>query len=321
MRFLAVPVLALALTACGGAADSDLFDEATDAGGPKVDASTDAPPDARPDPTACTTDADNCKTPDVPPGWSAAAYVKGVQTPCPQDYGPADDGVTDPVLGPNACSCSCTKTQDPDCQTGTSAWSGVGATCGGFSVGFNYTGGACRPTGGTVDDYDKASAIAQSGGVCAVQAVPNDAAITSTTARLCIAGPKCQSAACGGYAPKGFASCILTDGDTACPASSAFSVKHVVAQQAHAACSSCGTACAFQGACGAGKLTFYSDAACNTLIVSIPANGTCVPTGKANAVIGGLKYTASGTFTGCTATGTTTASLDLQNPRTVCCRP
>lgn len=327
MRLLAVPLAALVLTACGGAADSDLFGDVPDAGAgadvavPKVDASSDALTDVKPEPTACSADADNCKTPDVPQGWSAVAYAKGTQTPCPQDYGPADDAVADPVLGPKACSCACTKTQDPDCQTGTSAISGVGAACNGFGVGLNFAGGTCRKTSGTVDDYDKATAIAQTGGACVVQAVPNDAAVTSEAVRLCPAGPKCQSAACGGYAPKGFAACIVTDGDAACPASSAFSVKHVVAKQAHAQCSSCGAACTYQGACGPGKVGWYADSSCSQLIVSIPANGACTQTGKGGSVLGGMTYTATGTFTGCTATGATTASLDLPSQRTLCCRP
>ena len=324
MRFLLL-TLAVTLSACGGAADSDLFGDApdagTDVGVPKLDAATDAPSDARPTPGLCSADADNCKTPDVPSGWSAIAYAKGTQTPCPPDYGPAEDAVADPVLGPKACSCSCTKTQDPDCQTGTSTWSGVGNTCNGFGAAINYTGGACRPINGTVDDFDKATPIAAKGGACTVLAVPDDTAIASDAVRLCAAGPKCQSAACGGYAPKGFAACIAFDGDTSCPASSAFSVKHVVAKQAHALCSNCGAACTFQGACNAGKLAFYTDAACTQFIVSIPANGTCNATGKGNAPLGGLIYSATGTFTGCSATGTAAAALDLQSQRTVCCRP
>jgi hypothetical protein len=97
-------------------------------------------------------------------------------------------------------------------------------------------------------------------------------------------------------------------------------VKHTVAKQAHAQCTSCGPACTFQGACGAGKVGFYTDAACTQLIVSIPV-GTCTQTNKSTAPLGGMTYTATGTFTGCTATGTSTASLDLPGARTVCCRP
>lgn len=324
MRRFAWPLAALGLVACGGATDTDLFGGAPDGGadviGPRPDATSDAASDATPEPTVCSTDADDCQSPDVPVGWSPAAYSKGTATPCPQGYGPAYDGVADPILGPNACSCSCTKTKDPDCQTGNSLISGVGATCGGFSATLGFSGGACRTTTGTVDDYDKATAIAPSGGACTVQAVPNDGAITSEAVRLCAAGPKCQSAACGGYAPKGFTACIVKDGDVACPASSTFTSKHVVAKEAHAACATCGAACTYQGGCSAGKVGWYSDAACTQLIVSIPV-GACTQTNKGTAILGGMIYTATGTFTGCTATGTTTASLDVPTPRTVCCRP
>ena len=310
------------IAACGGADSTDLFASPapTDASQPNKDASvSDAAQDSSLPPGVCDTDANNCKGADVPQGWTPVAYSDSLKT-CPKEYGPGADVVSDATLGAQACTCSCTKTLDPDCETGTTSISGGGMSCGGFAVNVNFAGGKCTPVNGTVDAYDEAATIPAMGGTCTVQSVPNDVAIMSQAARLCPASPKCESASCGGYAPPGFLSCIVSDGDKMCPASSAFSNKHLVGAAAHVACTGCGSACTFVGKCDSPKLNWYTSGNCNSLIVSIPADGTCAQTGKANAQIGALSYTATANFTGCTATATPTASLDLQKLRTVCCR-
>jgi hypothetical protein len=306
----------LFIAACGGADSSDLFDGAT-ADDAQADAHADSPPTS-----SCTADAGACIAPNVPAGWVPVAYANDTKSPCPSDFGTADDVLADPIAAASACSCSCTKTQDPDCETGTSNWSGVGATCSGFApYPLAFAGGKCRPTTGTVDDYDKATTIAPAGGTCTVASVPDNDGISGTRARICAAGATCSAATCGGYAPAGFSACIVSDGDVACPASSAFSVKHTVATKPTVSCSDCGAACTFQGSCTNPQMSFYTSNTCTTLIVSIPADGTCDATNKLNAVIGGITYTATPSFTGCTATGTSTPTLQLNAPRTVCCRP
>jgi hypothetical protein len=305
-------IVSLVVTACGGADSSDLLDDASAADG-QTDARSDSPS------STCSTDAGAC---DVPAGWVPVAYASDTKSPCPTDFGAADDVLADPVVGASACACSCTKTQDPDCETGTSNWSGVGATCSGFApYPLNFSGGKCRVTSGTVDDYDKATAIAPSGGTCTVTSVADNGAISGARSRICAADTACSAAVCGGYAPAGFTACIVSDGDVACPASSVFSVKHTVATKPTVQCSDCGAACTFQGSCTNPQLSFYSNQTCSTLIVSIPADGTCDATGHFNAVIGGTTYTATPSFTGCTATGTSTGTLQLNGPRTVCCHP
>jgi hypothetical protein len=309
--------LAVFVVACGGAVPSTLLDGSTGDDAQTADAQPDVPQSA-----SCPTDAGACSAPDVPAGWAPVAFAADRKLPCPNDYGTAVDVVADPVVGTNACSCSCTKTQDPDCQTGTSYWSGVGSACTGFSpYPLMFSGGKCRPTGGTVDDYDKATSIAPTGGTCTVASVPNSAAITGTPARVCAANATCAPATCGGFAPAGFAACIASDGDVACPTSSPFSVKHDVAQNPAIQCSDCGSACTFEGSCTNPQMTFYSNQTCTTLIVAIPADSTCDVTGHTNAAIGGITYTATASFTGCTATGTSTGTLDKTGVRTVCCRP
>lgn len=316
--------LTVLLSACGGADPTDLLGDASttsDVTTPPPDAQNDSPPP--PPPQVCAPDAGACTDPNVPANWVPIAYTTDANKPCPASYSSAavEDVTVDPALGSNACSCSCTKTADPDCQTGVTTISGVGQTCSGFSGGFSYSNGTCRPTGGTIDDYDEATTIKPSGGTCTVTTVPNNAAITSTSGRLCTPDASCAPAACGGYAPSGFSACIATAGDVACPAGSAFSAKHVVTELASVQCSDCGSACTFQGSCTSPKLSFYAENTCTTLIVSIPANGTCTQTNKANTAVGGSKYTATASFTGCTAAGTSTATLGMQTPRTVCCRP
>lgn len=324
MRTLLVAGVLLFGAGCGGAEPTGLIGEGADGaaatdGGPMVDGGGDAAADTGTPPPVCSADGGACNAPDVPNGFKPVLLAKGAQ-PCPQGFGPAADVAADPVVGANACSCSCTKTQDPDCQTGTTTITGVGAMCGGFSVNLMYSGGTCRKTSGTVDDYDKATTIPGTGGTCAVQAVANDKAVTSDAVRLCAASDACAPATCGGYAPKGFTACIVADGDVPCPNGSPFATKHLVGTQASLQCSSCGAGCTFQGKCDGAKLSFFSDQNCQQLIVSIPANGTCTQTGKANAVLGGTMYTASPNFSGCTATGTSTGTASMQAPRTVCCR-
>jgi hypothetical protein len=244
---------------------------------------------------------------------------QGGKASCPSGFGDGKDVVADPSLGTAACACGCTKTADPDCQTGNSTWSGIGPSCSTGASSIPYSGGACRPTNGTVDDYDRATTIPPSGGACQTQATPTGD-VASTAARLCTPDAACAAATCAGFAPAGFRACIASDGDVPCPPSP-FSEKHVVAASASAQCSDCGPGCTFQGSCQSPKLSFYSDSNCSQLVTSIPADGTCVATGHANAVVHGLVYTATPAFTGCVATGTSTPSLALQGARTVCCRP
>ena len=325
-KFL-LTVCLLPLLGCGDSTDADLFaappSAALDASSLRTDAAVvDATTDARTDAGAanCPGSGGACKAGDVPQGWSLVAYARSGQPACPADFGAAEDVVADATVGQQACSCSCNKAQDPDCQTGPSVLSGVGQSCNVNAGTYNFSAGKCAALGGTVDDFDKATTIAPSGGVCNIQAVPNDAAIKADAARFCAVSATCQPAACGGYAPAGFKSCIVSDGDVACPAGSPFSAKHTASKQAHVACAGCGQACTFQGKCDQPKLSFFYDSACAQLIATIPADGSCAPTGKANAQLHGVTYTAKANFSGCTATATPTASLDLPNVRTVCCR-
>ncbi len=314
-----LPLVALALVACSGADPSPLLDQdaATTTDGSQPDVAVDALP-----PTSACDAGGACSAPDVPSGWAPVAFTTNASTPCAKDYGTADDVLADPTVSSNACSCSCTKTQDPDCETGTSSWSGVGSSCTGFNpYPISFSGGKCHVIGGTVDDYDKATTIAPSGGACTVASVADNGAIGGKKARICAADATCAAATCGGYAPAGFDACIISDGDVACPASSAFSAKHMVSKNPTVQCSDCGTGCTFQGSCTNPQLSFYSNQTCTALIVSIPADGTCDATGHANAVIGGMIYSATPSFTGCAATGTSTATIQATDARKVCCRP
>ncbi len=172
-----------------------------------------------------------------------------------------------------------------------------------------------------MDDYDKATTIAPKGGTCTVATVPDNGAVTTTRYAACTPNASCAPAACGGYAPEGFTACIVMPGDVACPASSAFTVKHLGASHVNVQCTDCGTACTFEGSCASPTLSFYSDNQCKTLITSIPADSTCDATGHQNALVGGTTYTATASFTGCTATNTSTGTPAPQNPRTFCCHP
>ena len=146
--------------------------------------------------------------------------------------------------------------------------------------------------------------------------------LQTTPARLCIPDSTCQSAACGGLAPTGFAACIVADGDQNCPPGSSFTQKHSIAKSASPTCAStCGTGCTFDGSCTTPQLHTFTNGGCGTALVTLASDGTCVATGHGGSNVQSASYSATASFTGCTASGSTAVQIDLTTQRTVCCRP
>jgi hypothetical protein len=224
---------------------------------------------------------------------------------------------------PNAsCSCGCTKTADPSCTTGTTNTKySQPAGCANAGATLTFTNGACQALNGQLANYFSGTQIGASGGQCSVQATPSGS-LQTTPARLCLPSTTCTSAACGGYAPAGYAACIVTNGNQNCPSGSSFSVKHPIAKSAAPSCApTCGTGCTFQGQCSNPQLHTYSDGTCANEVVALQSDGTCVATNHNNAGVGSVSYSATGSFTGCTATGSSSVQVSLTTQRTVCCRP
>ena len=332
-------VLSCLLVGCG-LDDSGLFSPATTSGtggthvpvdaaggsggtgaGEPVDASDDQDAPPGPDAGPCDTDADGCVDPVVPAGWQPTAYVENPSADCPADFGPNDDAVTSPTAGSFACSCSCSVSQQPSCVSGTIPTAdGSTSACNVAGDLLDAANGACTPVGfaATLDVYSLATPLAPTGGSCGVQAA-SQGNPTATPARLCAPAAGCRSAACAGYAPAGYLSCITTAGDVACPGGSPFQNKHLVGTSPTAGCSDCGSSCTLQVTCTQATLDLYGDVGCNALVCALPATGQCLPTNAAGSGVRSYRYSAvpSG---GCSADGTSTPTLGLQQPRTVCCR-
>ncbi len=285
----------------------------------------DAPPDVPLPPVeagVCDTDGNLCQPPDVPNGWTPVAYVENPTAACPStSWTTQDDYVTSPTNGTAACSCTCNKTADPSCTTGTIAtfFSGNN-TCGNQGASLSFTNGACQNINGNLATYYSSTALGPTGsGSCNVQTATTGT-LASTPARLCAPTPECASVACGGKAPSGYAACIVADGDQLCPSGSSFTVKHAIAKSVAPSCATCGSTCSVTGTCDTPQVHFFSQANCNSPLVTLPSDTTCNATNHNNQNAQSTSYTATPNFQ-CSTTATSSLSIVPTTPRTVCCRP
>jgi hypothetical protein len=292
-------------------------------GSPPDAPQVDAPPDAPPvEAGVCDDDGGACQSPDVPLGWTPVAYAESLQTSCPSGWAAPDDNVTGVANGTAACTCDCTIAADPSCTTGTTqTYASNSYGCGTQGVSLTFNNGGCVTLYGNMENYYASTAIAPYGGQCSITAT-GSGALQTTPARLCAPSTQCQSAVCGGYAPTGFTSCIVADGDQSCPSGSSFTVKHTVAASAAPSCAAtCGTSCTFTGTCDNPQVTAYSNSSCTTVIATLASDDTCVATNAGGQTARGATYSATANFSSCTASGSTSVQIDLTGQRTVCCRP
>ena len=322
--FLGLAVVGCGLDESGLADDGSAPIDAAQPDSPNSDVAVDAP-DAQPPPTEagmCDDDSGGCQSPDVPAGWTPVAYAENPQSGCPTSlWSTADDDVTGVGVGTAQCSCDCSITNNPNCTTGTIAtYFSDTPGCGTSGQALQFTNGGCIGVGGNLHAYYASTAIAATGGQCNVTTA-SSGMVASTPVRLCIPDVECTTAACDGVAPVGFAACIVADGDQPCPSGSSFSVKHAIAKSASASCApTCGTACTFQGGCTNPQVNLFSGTSCGTLLDALKSDGTCVQTGG-GAFVGSASYSATPSFSGCTASGTTSVQVVPTTPRTVCCKP
>ena len=293
----------------GGTDASDGGTDASDAGTDASDAGADAS-DAGCPLTACT-------VANVPGGWEPIAYQENTGA-CPATFN-GTAYVTNPTVGGSTCTCGCSLTQNPVCDVGTSqTYFSNAAGCGSTGQALTFGGSGCLNfPGGNLANFYKSTALPVSGGACT--AAPVTGSAVETTAESC-APTVCKEDICAGNVPATYAACIETPGDQACPGSSPFTVKHLIGTNTNVSCSnSC--SCAATGTCSAPKIAFYSDNSCTSLTVTLASDNTCIGTGSGGSFVSSGKYSATLTNPTCTKGGSTTATLDLQNKRTICCRP
>jgi hypothetical protein len=153
-----------------------------------------------------------------------------------------------------------------------------------------------------------------SGGVCEYDGMADKTKITSTKGKVCAPPSSCLGAVCGSDV------CVEATGDMPCPAG--FPAKTLVGPSASAQCSACGGTCTVAGTC-TGTLAMFTDQACTAGEIDFPADGTCnkSPAPTNTGYYFSYSYTGSVGTSSCAGTPpTSTATVTLDSPMTVCCQ-
>lgn len=255
----------------------------------------------------------------IPQGWALVAY-ETARNACPAGYGAGHDEYTGATAGAGACTCTCQPT-GAKCTSGTIAtwWGNGGGACGNAGQSVTVAGSSCEPlgAGGTLAQYYASQAAPFAAGTCTGTPQSNPGQVTKQGVRYCGVPPTGADAVCAGMAPAGFAACIVSAGDVACPAGSPFLKKTLVADDETLACSAC-TTCTETGSCSNPKITLFADSSCTQKVVQLASDGSCVPTNANNQYVGAAEYSAEVQAT-CSASGSTPRFSPV-GPHTLCCR-
>lgn len=164
---------------------------------------------------------------------------------------------------------------------------------------------------------DHADAFAKSD-VCAASDDPRGGVDEGGAAALPLRRRRAESI-CRGETAVGFASCILHDGDVACP-EGPFAKRSLAGDRASVACSGC-TTCDTTLACTSPTIRYYNDSACKTETASRVVDGMCNPvaSGATGNPFTHLRYDAKVEST-CTTSPPASSVVTFDRPRTLCCR-
>lgn len=300
-----------------------------DAGGGSGDASADTsvdvPVDGE-DADAGEASPGSCDClPSVPTGWDVVAFAASGAASCPPGYAGGTDVVVDPALGPATCTCTCAIGKQPSCEQGsiTDTHSSVSDCADGGTHVLDAGGGACTAFAfGSLSAYHAVTAPPPSGGTCAPD-VKTSLPSGGTTGRICAlddAGTcAAEGSACGPSVTAPFARCIARSGSLPCP--TGFSVAHASGATIDdtRACGTC--TCPAPSATCSGALSMFTDRACTSLAVSVPADGACQPTpGGASALAYTFTSTAQASCGPPATPPVPQGNASLVQPTTVCCR-
>ena len=293
------------LTACATilGIDGDYIDLASD---PDASASNGV--------AACRTPPGACVN-GLPSGWKLVAFANSRNLACPAGL-EQKEVVTAPVAGAGACDCSCTLDATPSCHKGAmrTAYS-TDDSCDKTGASVNVNGTGCTALNGSLSTYfagHPVDAVAH----CTATATADKTKVTVAQQRYCDIPRACQEDVCNGDAGNGFSACIATEGDVACP--SGWDTRTVVGDDVTLSCAAC-TGCSASASCTGGKLQFFSDSSCNTPLVTVDVNDTCVST-NGGGNIKSFLYSATPANVQCTGTGPKTGTVGLAAPRTICCK-
>ncbi len=306
------PVVSMPTPAEGGSGDGSTGEAASDA-------ATDAP--------AASDGSTSCPRASVPAGWRLSLYTVGTGA-CPASL-IAHDVYTEPTIGPTACSCACSVTQAGDCMQGSMTVSGNpdnGPSCATPLFSMDVSGNAClsappNSSPASVTTRTQASPLPPQGGACDGTSQVDATQVSTPAALYCDEPMGSPDSVCNVGVPPGFSMCIATSGMASCPAGSPFVNRSVVEDGAMLHCSSC-TACSATTTCSNAMISVYDNRGCrNSPVAELPVDGSCDlttgGTGDFPISAPGVKYSATATTT--CAAGSSTASVQLSNPRTICC--
>ncbi len=263
--------------------------------------------------------------PAAPPGWTLIAFDGTSRPSCPGGYGSPTDVLVDPTgLGPSTCACACTVTTDPTCTNGN-----LGL------IGGNNS--SCSNTGNPVPAKSTCTTEpvnlpfpflgvqppAASGGSCTpnVTATPptpgGTSGLTCSPSSLPSQGTCGSSDVCAPNVPSPYALCIAQAGAASCPA--AYPHAHTTGTSiTPGGCGTC-TCGSPSASCTTGTFSAYTDTSCNSLLLSIAADGLCHATSSGTAE--SYKFTVTPTSLACAPSQAPqpTGNATLQGTMTVCC--
>jgi len=280
---------------------------------------TDAPvqPEAGPDTSwPCGVDPTSCaNTSVIPNGWTAVA-VASTNLACGAGFGGEAHEKTKPVALSGACECQAQNTSPPDCQSGA-LQTAYGPLCAVQGATTPVANGACTAVNWQLSFSYSSKPIAPTGGSC-TGAKGLDATKVSGSDLTTCAATTCLEKVCAGVVPQGFAACIESAGDVACPNGSPFNMKQTVGDAVSLTdCSAC--TCTPSATCGQPMVDFFSDNKCMNGLVSLTSDNACQATNNNAASVKGVMYTATVVPT-YTVSGPKTPNVSLTNTKTICCR-
>jgi hypothetical protein len=265
-----------------------------------------------------------------PEGWKlvAVASVADSEGPpgCPAGFDDASDVGTNPSAPSNTCECTCNVGQQAACTGAPTILIGAGNVCDFGAGDASYTNnpaGGCNTDFATALDrtgfHAKVKLAAASGGTCTTAATPHPERVQlSAKRRVCDETARCNGNACDATVPTPFEACVASpkgSGDQACPAG--FPDK-LVAGRADVTCNAKACTCTVTRTPCTGTFTYYKDTSCTTGPAGVIADDTCRNLGS-TGMYSAYKIVAT-TTTGCTAAGSSAASVAPADVRTICCR-
>jgi len=241
----------------------------------------------------------------APAGFQPVLFAADRGTLCPSGSTTVD-AVVDPVVPPNACACECN--YQPSCLPEPNSFQFGVSTCTTPITLQQQLDGGCNTINANLGNGSFHMSIGPFPPSNACTNAVKPGAKPSTPP-----GRMCTLADCSACAPvSGFALCYAQAGDVECPTKTM--TKHSLGTDATLACSAC-TACSSTAKCK-GTVQMFFDTACSSSAGTVTVDGTCQ--GFADSNINSVKYNPSVDQGLCTP-GTSTASITMNAPTTVCC--